>query len=59
MYLFISLFKDDLNEYAYDAELAGLHYGLECTIYGMSVSILSYLEIIFLYITSDIYPFGG
>ena len=40
MYLFISLFKDAINEYAYDAELAGLHYGLECTIYGMSVSIL-------------------
>lgn len=42
MYLFISLFKDALNEYAYDAELAGLHYGLECTIYGMSLGIGGY-----------------
>ncbi|VDI06959.1 insulysin [Mytilus galloprovincialis] len=42
MYLFVSLFKDALNEYAYDAELAGLHYGLECTIYGMSASKLCY-----------------
>ncbi|XP_076104390.1 insulin-degrading enzyme-like isoform X1 [Mytilus galloprovincialis] len=42
MYLFVSLFKDALNEYAYDAELAGLHYGLECTIYGMSFAIGGY-----------------
>ena len=37
-YMFVSLFKDALNEYAYAAELAGLNYDLQSTIYGLTVS---------------------
>ncbi|KAJ8317306.1 hypothetical protein KUTeg_005210 [Tegillarca granosa] len=33
-----------LNEYAYDAEIASLHYSLDCTIYGMSLSVRGYNE---------------
>lgn len=36
--LFTELFKDALNEYAYDAELAGLSYDLMNTVCGMVVS---------------------
>ncbi len=36
-YLFVVLFNDALNEYAYDAELAGLNYNLHSTIYGLTV----------------------
>lgn len=39
-YLYLELLKDSLNEYAYAAELAGLNYDLQNTIYGMYVSIL-------------------
>ena len=38
-YLYLELLKDSLNEYAYAAELAGLGYDLQNTIYGMYVSI--------------------
>uniref|UniRef100_A0A8C9F4L4 Insulin-degrading enzyme n=1 Tax=Pavo cristatus TaxID=9049 RepID=A0A8C9F4L4_PAVCR len=34
-YLYLELLKDSLNEYAYAAELAGLNYDLQNTIYGM------------------------
>ena len=37
-FMFVTLFKDALNEYTYDAELAGLGYSLSNTIYGLSVS---------------------
>lgn len=37
-YLYIELLKDSLNEYAYAAELAGLNYDLQNTVYGMYVS---------------------
>lgn len=37
-FLFVTLFKDALNEYTYDAELAGLGYSLNNTLYGLSVS---------------------
>lgn len=40
-YLYLELLKDSLNEYAYAAELAGLNYDLQNTIYGMYVSIQS------------------
>lgn len=40
-YLYLELLKDSLNEYAYAAELAGLNYDLQNTIYGMHVSIHS------------------
>lgn len=36
--LFVQLFRDSLNEYAYDADLAGLKYNLNSTAYGISVS---------------------
>lgn len=35
--LFVELFKDALNEYAYAAEIAGLGYNLSCSLYGISV----------------------
>ena len=41
-YMFVQLFMDALNEYAYAAELAGLNYSLNSTMYGMYVSIDSY-----------------
>ncbi|KAG8523499.1 Insulin-degrading enzyme [Galemys pyrenaicus] len=34
-YLYLELLKDSLNEYAYAAELAGLSYDLQNTIYGI------------------------
>ncbi|XP_060063916.1 insulin-degrading enzyme-like [Ylistrum balloti] len=40
--LFVMLFKDALNEYSYDAELAGLHYDLSATKYGITLSISGY-----------------
>lgn len=38
LYMFVSLFRDALNEYAYAAELAGLGYSLDNTKYGLTVS---------------------
>lgn len=35
--LFVQLFQDALNEYSYDAELAGLYYNLDSTRYGLQV----------------------
>ncbi|XP_060579124.1 insulin-degrading enzyme-like, partial [Ruditapes philippinarum] len=40
--LFVQLFQDSLNEYAYDAELAGLKYSLSSTTYGISLSVKGY-----------------
>ncbi len=37
-HLFAALFQDALNEYSYAAELAGLAYGLNNTMYGLTVS---------------------
>ena len=37
-HLFVELLKDSLNEYAYAAEIAGVHYKLENTMYGIFVS---------------------
>lgn len=42
-YLYLEVLKDSLNEYAYAAELAGLNYDLQNTVYGMHVSIYSLL----------------
>lgn len=39
-YMFVHLFKDALNEYAYAAELAGMKWELTNTKYGMIVSSL-------------------
>ena len=36
-YMFVTLFRDALNEYAYSAELAGLAYDLHNTVYGLTV----------------------
>lgn len=36
-YMFVLLFKDALNEYAYSAELAGMKWELNNTKYGMVV----------------------
>ncbi|XP_073452147.1 insulin-degrading enzyme isoform X1 [Aquarana catesbeiana] len=41
-YLYIELLKDSLNEYAYAAELAGLNYDLQNTVYGMYLSVKGY-----------------
>ncbi|KXJ05018.1 Insulin-degrading enzyme, partial [Exaiptasia diaphana] len=37
--IFVKLLKDELNEFAYDAEIAGISYSIDNTMYGMSVSI--------------------
>jgi insulysin len=36
--LYTDLLKDSLNEYSYDAEVAGLHYNIENQLEGMLVS---------------------
>uniref|UniRef100_A0A8C5MX61 Insulin-degrading enzyme n=1 Tax=Leptobrachium leishanense TaxID=445787 RepID=A0A8C5MX61_9ANUR len=43
-YLYLELLKDSLNEYAYAAELAGLNYDLQNTIYGMYLSVKGYSD---------------
>ncbi|XP_053548914.1 insulin-degrading enzyme [Bombina bombina] len=40
--LYLELLKDSLNEYAYAAELAGLTYDLQNTVYGMYLSVKGY-----------------
>lgn len=37
-HMFVQLFKDSLNEYAYAAELAGLKWDITNTKYGIIVS---------------------
>uniref|UniRef100_A0A8C4NB61 Insulin-degrading enzyme n=2 Tax=Eptatretus burgeri TaxID=7764 RepID=A0A8C4NB61_EPTBU len=41
-YLYVQLLKDSLNEYAYAAELAGLTYSLQNTIYGINLAVKGY-----------------
>ncbi|EDO37735.1 predicted protein [Nematostella vectensis] len=41
-YIFLQLLKDSLNEYAYDAEIAGVTYNLDNTMYGIFMSIRGY-----------------
>ena len=43
-HLFVELLKDSLNEYAYAAEIAGVNYKLENTMYGIYVSDHSYFD---------------
>ncbi|KAG7999924.1 Insulin-degrading enzyme [Nibea albiflora] len=43
-YLYLELLKDSLNEYAYAAELAGLNYDLQNTVYGMYLSVKGYSD---------------
>jgi len=38
--MFVQLFRDSLNEYAYTAALAGLQWELTNSKYGVTVSIL-------------------
>ncbi|KAF9206076.1 Insulinase (Peptidase M16) [Haplosporangium sp. Z 27] len=40
--LYVNLLKDALNEYSYDADLAGLLYSLDTTIEGMILSVEGY-----------------
>ncbi|XP_013403642.1 insulin-degrading enzyme [Lingula anatina] len=42
--MFCDLFRDALNEYAYDAELAGLGYSLLGTVYGIYLGIRGYSD---------------
>ena len=42
--MFVELFRDDLNEYAYSAELASLVYSLANTKHGFSLSVRGYSE---------------
>lgn len=37
--MFVHLFKDELNEYLYEADLAGLRMGVSNTANGISVSL--------------------
>lgn len=41
-YMFVGLFKDALNEYSYAAEIAGLHYNLDCSAYGIFLEVAGY-----------------
>ncbi|KAM3913652.1 insulin-degrading enzyme isoform 1-T1 [Leptodactylus fuscus] len=41
-YLYLELLKDSLSEYAYAAELAGLNYDLQSTVYGMYLAVKGY-----------------
>lgn len=40
--LFVSLVKDELNEYAYDAELAGIDYSVQATNAGIMIKLGGY-----------------
>ncbi|KAG0345812.1 Insulinase (Peptidase M16) [Podila humilis] len=40
--LYVNLLKDALNEYSYDADLAGLSYSLDTTVDGMILSVEGY-----------------
>lgn len=42
--IFVRLLQDDLNEFAYDAELAGLNYRINNTKVGLNLSIKGYNE---------------
>ncbi|VDO93362.1 unnamed protein product [Soboliphyme baturini] len=42
--MFVEVVRDSLTEYAYNAELAGLHYRIENGRYGLSLSISGYNE---------------
>lgn len=43
-YMFATLFKDELNEYAYSAELAGIGYSLANTKSGMTLAVKGYSD---------------
>ncbi len=36
--LFVELFRDSITEYSYEADLAGLRYGLNPNNYGLNIS---------------------
>jgi len=42
--LFVELLKDSLNEYAYDADIAGLSYSLSDSFYGVMLEVNGYNE---------------
>ncbi len=42
--MFVQTFRDDLNEYAYDAELAGLGYSLSSTKHGIALYLRGFSE---------------
>ncbi|XP_014680687.1 PREDICTED: insulin-degrading enzyme-like [Priapulus caudatus] len=44
VYMFVSLFRDTLNEYAYAAELAGLVYSLDNSKYGLTLAVEGYSD---------------
>ncbi|RXG67447.1 Insulin-degrading enzyme [Armadillidium vulgare] len=44
LHMFVQLFRDSLTEYAYAAELAGLHYNLQNTKYGLQLNIKGYSD---------------
>ncbi|XP_020292220.1 insulin-degrading enzyme isoform X2 [Pseudomyrmex gracilis] len=44
IHMFVYLFRDSLNEYAYAAALAGLQWTLEVTTYGITLKISGYDE---------------
>jgi insulysin len=41
-YMFVTLLNDSLTEYTYDADLAGLRYDLQGSIYGLVLSVRGY-----------------
>ncbi|PVD29637.1 hypothetical protein C0Q70_08892 [Pomacea canaliculata] len=43
-YLFVNLFRDALNEYSYAAEIAGLHYSLDSSPYGIYLEVKGYSD---------------
>lgn len=51
MHMFVQLFKDSLNEYAYAADIAGLKWSLLNTKYGLIVC-RSYKTALNLYLNS-------
>lgn len=54
-YMFAQLFKDSLNEYAYNADLAGLKWELSNSKYGLSVSFYFSQSTISFYLYSNSY----
>ena len=48
-HLYVELLKDSLNEYSYAAEISGLEYQIESTLYGLQVPYKDTQTVVFYY----------
>lgn len=57
-FMYINLVTDYLNEYAYDAQLAGLTWEIACSEYGISVRIFFFVNFPFYTVQDSDNMFG-